>query len=478
MRAVSLPAWVSGTPRVLPHRSPDQPLLRRTRFRLLAWSALSTFVALLILGSVIYAAVATSLAEASVVQLRSRAESLSNAIASAEAAGKMGLVGGEADIVVSDPGKQGIVFGGVTSGTLGMIMAQVPPGFPDTKRQVAFDQTTVEPPGGTGAGEKSIALGPDEALAIDDEGVAAARRGQTVLHELSANGAPVRVLSQPFSQGGTTGVIQVVGDRTSEVQTLQVLLIVLVAGAVLVLAAALGVGYVYSGRALVPIRESLRRQREFAADASHELRTPLTVVRTSLEHLRRHPEQSVAAAGETIGGIEVEVTRLTALVDDLLLLARTDSGGLEIERNPVDLAEAALEAVDGLASVAGARSTRVELDLEPIAVVGDRARLRQLVSLLLDNALRHGPGGQLIHVRIRGTSAAAVVEVDDQGPGILPRDLPHIFDRFYRAAGAPPGGTGLGLAIAHWIAERHGGSIRAENLPDRGARFTVTLPAG
>jgi signal transduction histidine kinase len=436
-------------------------------------------VALLVLGSAIYIAVASTLADASVAQLRSRALSLSAALAMA---GK--LPAGEGDaLLVSDPGRPGIMLGGQTSGTLGVVMEASTGGS-------VFSRKVTAPANGDGAAARGVSIEPgvgsiqkvvppdaDMLLSVDEVGLEAARNGQTTLREVSLNGTRVRVLSQPYESDGVRYVIQVVGDRTSEVQTLGVLLVVLIGGAVLVLIAALGVGHVYSGRALVPIRESLRRQREFAADASHELRTPLAVVRASVDHLRRHPEQSVAASGETIDDIDEEVTRLTALVDDLLLLARTDSGGIDIERNRVDLAEAALEAVDGLTGVADSRNTRVELELQPIEVTGDQARLRQLVSLLVDNALRHGPGGQLVRVRIRNAQSAAVVEVEDEGPGIRPEDLPHIFDRFYRAAEAPSGGTGLGLAIAAWITERHGGSIRAENLPDQGARFTVTLPA-
>ena len=312
---------------------------------------------------------------------------------------------------------------------------------------------------------------------MDPAGLVAAQTGRTVINELVVDGTPLRVLSQSFVSGGTTFLVQVIGDRTSEQRTLGVLLVVLAGGSLLVLVAALAVGYVLSGRALVPIRESLRRQRAFAADASHELRTPLAIVRTSVEHLRRHPEAQVADVGGTIEDIDAGVTRLTDIVDELLLLARADSGVAEIERRDVELAELALEAVEGMNGAATAKDSRIELEVEPVELVGDPARLRQLISLLIDNALRHGPAGQRVLVRLRATPGGATIEVDDEGPGIAPADLPHLFERFYRGEGAPPGGTGLGLAIASWIVDRHGGSIRAENLPTRGARFTVQ-PAG
>jgi signal transduction histidine kinase len=453
-------------------RSPDQPLLRRTRLRFMGWSAGVTLVALVLVGTAIYSAVAASLAEASTDQLRSRAADMSTAVS----AGKRAILdGGNAAFVVSDPGKPGIVFGGESSGTLGIVTVPVPgPDQPGIGGGVSA-------PVGSGPtrsdviktlGSGAIALSP-----VDPIGMREAMAGITVVHEADLDGTPVRVLSEGFSSGGVDYVVQVIGDRTSEQRTLGIILAVLGIGSLLVLGAALAVGYVLSGRALVPIRDSLRRQREFAADASHELRTPLTLVRTSVEHLRRHPDAHVLDVGATIDDIDDGVGRLTGLVDDLLLLARTDSGAVEVERVPVELADVALEAVEGLSGVARTKSARIDLDVEPVVIDGDPARLRQLTSLLVDNALRHGPSGQQIHVRVRSTPAGASLEVDDEGPGIPPADLAHVFERFYRGAEAPTGGSGLGLAIAQWIVERHGGSIRAENLPERGARFMVTLPA-
>jgi signal transduction histidine kinase len=110
-------------------------------------------------------------------------------------------------------------------------------------------------------------------------------------------------------------------------------------------------------------------------------------------------------------------------------------------------------------------------------VSGDPARLRQLVTILIDNAIRHSPVGGEVRVAIRPDGSGATVSVADQGPGITASDLPHVFDRFWRAPGAPAGGTGLGLAIAKWIAERHDGSVLAASPPTGGALFEVRLPA-
>jgi signal transduction histidine kinase len=116
------------------------------------------------------------------------------------------------------------------------------------------------------------------------------------------------------------------------------------------------------------------------------------------------------------------------------------------------------------------------VDPEPVQLTGDPARLRQLATILIDNAIRHSPAGGEVRVTVRSFEDEAQLSVADEGPGIRPDDLPHVFDRFWRAAGAPAGGTGLGLAIAKWIAERHAGSITASNGANGGALFVVRLP--
>ncbi|MEO5918620.1 MAG: HAMP domain-containing sensor histidine kinase, partial [Candidatus Limnocylindrales bacterium] len=277
--------------------------------------------------------------------------------------------------------------------------------------------------------------------------------------------------------------LQVFQDRTAEARTLGVLLFVLLGGGIAVVIAAAGVGVLYSRRALVPIRASLasqrlalRRQREFAADASHELRTPLTVVRTSLDHLRRHPEAPVNQVGSALDDIGAEVDHLTRLVEELLLLARSDSGAVTLERTQVDLGDIAASSASSLVSVASARGVTVTVDPEPATVLGDEARLRQLVQILVDNAIAHSPQGSTVRVAVRRHGPAASLTVEDEGSGIRDKDLPRVFERFWRAAGAPSGGAGLGLAIADWIVTAHGGTVTASNRETGGARFIAHLP--
>ena len=294
---------------------------------------------------------------------------------------------------------------------------------------------------------------------------------------------PVRVLTDPVTFRGRQLFIQIVGDRTTEERTLQILVLVLVVGGAIALLVASGVGAAYANRALVPIRQSLmnqrealRRQREFAADASHELRTPLTVIRASVDDLERHPD---APGGHGRERADRHPRRGRPHDGDGRRPAAAGAVGFRGRRTRARPARPGRHRVDGgvRADPAG-RGTRGQLVVDPVPaeITGDPARLRQLVAILVDNAIRHAPSGSRVDVRVRTDGGDAVVVVEDQGPGIRAEDLPRVFDRFYRGAGAPGGGTGLGLAIAAWIVERHGGRIAAANRDGGGARFTVRLP--
>ncbi len=187
---------------------------------------------------------------------------------------------------------------------------------------------------------------------------AAAAGGAKVIQTTDLGTTPVRILTQTVAVPNRgTYTIQIVQDRTTEQQTLQVIAFVLIVGGVLVLVVSFGFGTVYARRALVPIRKSLasqrsalRRQREFAADASHELRTPLTVIRSSVEHLERHRDEPVASVGSALEDIDDEVRHMTSIVEDLLLLARSDSGAVALERVPVDLADVAADGASAMGS--------------------------------------------------------------------------------------------------------------------------------
>jgi two-component system sensor histidine kinase CiaH len=425
----------------------DARLMRRVRRRLVAWSAGSTLVLLLILGSALYFSVDASLAASGVAQLDQQAAAVRGFVTRAGGQGPPGPGGGGH----RDPPIGRAEFGGPGSGTISIVLDSA---------------------GSFVGGEPSDPTGLPVAAGVD-----AARAGAVDVRLASVNGAPVRVRSEKVTVSGEPRIIQVIQDRTAEERTLTTLLLVLVGGGLAALAVAAAFGFLYAGRALVPIRESLRRQREFTADASHELRTPLTIVRASVEHLRRHRDRPVAEVGDALGDIESEVGHLTDLVDDLLLLARSDSEVIQLRHEPVDLAEVAGEALQRLRGHAEEVGVKLRLDAAPAPVSGDADRLRQLVAILIDNAIRHSPAGGTVMVAINGEGRPRV-SVEDEGGGIKPDDLPHVFDRFWRAADAPSGGTGLGLAIAAWIAEHHGGAIVPSNRPSGGACFELQLPRG
>jgi signal transduction histidine kinase len=172
--------------------------------------------------------------------------------------------------------------------------------------------------------------------------------------------------------------------------------------------------------------------------------------------------------------VDAEAVRLGALVDDLLALARTDAGAADLDLADIDLAEIAADAMAPMQALAATRGASLELDVAPAPLPGDAARLRRLVTVLVDNAIRHGREGGRVRVTVR----PGRLVVEDDGPGIPAELRGRIFERFWRGADASPGGSGLGLAIAGWIAERHGGRILVGDSRFGGARFEVRLPHG
>ncbi|MGD0018227.1 MAG: HAMP domain-containing sensor histidine kinase [Candidatus Limnocylindrales bacterium] len=359
-----------------------------------------------------------------------------------------------------------------------------PYGFTVVGPRAGLIPILVDPQGNVGVGHGL----PQRPPGLPDKASLAAVTGpnDVDMREITApDGTPYRVISFfSGSQRYSNYKVQWAQNRTAELDLLNTLALVLLGGGLIALLASVLAGYLYAGRALVPVKASierrqaaLQRQREFTANASHELRTPLTVIRASVEDLRRNRRSRVDEVGEALDDIDAEVRHVTALVEDMLLLARTDSGVVQLERVPLDLANTASEAVSLLASLGVERGVAVTLDPLLAPISGDPLRLRQLVTILVDNAVRHSRTGSTVEVRVRPEPGAALLEVEDHGPGIKPEDLPRLWERFWRADDAPAGGTGLGLAIAKWIVDQHGGTIGANNREEGGARFWVRLPA-
>ena len=237
------------------------------------------------------------------------------------------------------------------------------------------------------------------------------------------------------------------------------------------------------------LQASFRAQERFVGDASHELRTPLTAIQGNVDVLTRQARHGVGGLANmdltpALYDIRRESDRMRRLLDDLLLLARADASNGPVDttlirRDRVLLNEIAADAVRSAAALASGHTLELEAP-RSVAISGDADRLHQLVMILLDNAIRHTPPPGRIRVAVAATPGGqARIAVRDEGEGIAPEHLPHLFERFYRADGArgrSSGGTGLGLAIAHAICRAHGGEITVTSAPGKGATFLVTLP--
>ncbi|MBX6378393.1 MAG: HAMP domain-containing protein [Clostridia bacterium] len=223
------------------------------------------------------------------------------------------------------------------------------------------------------------------------------------------------------------------------------------------------------------VERALEAQRRFVADASHALRTPLTTIRGNADLLRQFPNLSPEDRAATVAQIHAEAERMSRLVNALLALARTDADQ-PLRKSRVDLAPLVREVV--AEATALARGQRLSAAVGgPVEVLGDPDALHQLVLILVENAVQYTPPGGRIDVRLAAENGEARLQVSDTGTGIAAEDLPHIFERFYRADRARRrGGTGLGLAIARGIVERHGGAIEVESTAGVGTTFTVRLP--
>jgi two-component system OmpR family sensor kinase len=236
----------------------------------------------------------------------------------------------------------------------------------------------------------------------------------------------------------------------------------------------------------VAARRSEERMRSFIADASHELRTPLTSIRGFAELYRQGAAGDEDDVRRMMGRIEAEAKRMGVLVEDLLLLARLDQER-PLATDPVDLLALAGDAVHDAQAVAPDRA--ITLDVGPTdpppVVIGDEARLRQVLANLLANAVRYTPAGSPITVTVTtGTgrrlgAPAVTLTVADQGPGLSAEAAARVFERFYRADAArnrSDGGSGLGLAIVAALVTGHGGAVDVDTAPGAGARFVVELP--
>jgi heavy metal sensor kinase len=360
------------------------------------------------------------------------------------------------------------------------------------------------------------------ALPLSATALANAEEGRETFETIPVpDGGPVRVLTWPVMQRGhLVDVVQVAMPLSTVEAARKRFLLVLLGLAPIALAGVAAGGWMLTGRALAPVdvmtatarrigegdlalrvpadgrddelgrlaavlndmlarlERSLATARQLSADAAHELRTPLTILKGEIDvALRGTP--SADEARRVLASLREEVDRLSALVEDLLFLARSDAGAMTLAAEPIDLRAVVDDAVPALHALAEQRHTTLTRtpSPEPLPIHGNPPMLLRVLLNLVDNATRHGGTG--VHVTVAATrdGSSAVLTVADDGVGIAPEDQTRIFDRFYRADRARSGeGTGLGLALVRSIVELHHGTIAVDSAPGRGSRFRVRLP--
>ncbi len=325
--------------------------------------------------------------------------------------------------------------------------------------------------------------------------------------------ADLRVVHRRFEVDGQAFDLDVGTSISGVEHTLDLLRLLLLSLSPLVIGLACAGGYWLSGRALKPVKditaaalnisiENLSRRlpvpatgdeladltevlntmlgrlegavktlSQFVADASHEFRTPLAVIKTTAELALRRA-RSPEAYRDSLQEIAVEAERMTVLVEDLLILARSDAGVADMPLSPLDLSEVVRDVLAEMRNLAEFRRIRVQAVLDKVMISGNRAALHRAFLVLLDNALKYSAEGGEVIV----TLADGSIEIKDFGAGIGQEDLPHIFKRFYQADRArSQGGYGLGLSLAETIVKAHGGSIEVSSVPGEGSSFRVVL---
>lgn len=319
----------------------------------------------------------------------------------------------------------------------------------------------------------------------------AAREGPTRdAHVTRTEGASetriIRAYATPFRVGADS-LIAIAGADEVEIEDKYASLIATfgTAAVIAILLVALG-GWLLARQSTAPVERSIQHMRRFMADAAHELRTPLTVLRSRAEVTLQRPREAEDYV-QAMNGIEREAARLGRIVEDLLMLARADAGERPIERQRLFLDDVALDAAEAAGAMAERRRVRLEVgELDEAPIEGDPALLRQLLIILLDNAIKYTPADGIVRVAVKVDSTSVTMAVSDTGIGIPAKHLPFVFDRFYRAdaarsreearASSTSEGVGLGLSIARWIAQQHGATLTLASHPGQGTTATVIFP--
>lgn len=307
----------------------------------------------------------------------------------------------------------------------------------------------------------------------------AAKVGQITVERDTPNDATLRLHALRFRlTSGRTLVAVAVADKVELEDGYADLIAAFAAAAFVALVLVAAGGFLLVRKSTAPIERSMIFMRRFMADAAHELRTPITVLRTRAEVALQQPRDA-AHYVSALHGVEAEARRLGGIVDSLLVLARADSGERQIERERFFLDDVAIDAAGAERLVAREKGVEVTVEeFEEAPVVGDPSLVRQLIMILLDNAVKFTDRGGEVRVRVSLRQGAPTFMVEDAGIGIKAEELPRVFQRFFRGetARSRTDGAGLGLSIASWIAREHGAEISLTSELGHGTKVVVTFP--
>jgi len=309
-------------------------------------------------------------------------------------------------------------------------------------------------------------------------------RRRTTAHEfglVTVAGGGARLDLAPVQYGAESFVVAAAQSLAPQEETLANLRTAMLATApAALLVAALG-GYFLARKNLAPVARSFTEQRRFMADASHELRTPVAILQGELDVTLSRDDRNAADYRESLEVMHKTVRRLTRIVRDLFLLARSDAGDIPVKREPLYAGDLVSQTARAYKNLAAERGVALVAECEDdLLIDGDEDLLQRMIGNLLENAIRHTEPGREVRVRCLQDGTLARVEVCDEGPGVPPELREQIFERFFRVDPARTGmngsGAGLGLPIARWIAEVHGGTLRLERSGPEGSTFVGVLP--
>ncbi|MBP1925694.1 signal transduction histidine kinase [Sedimentibacter acidaminivorans] len=291
------------------------------------------------------------------------------------------------------------------------------------------------------------------------------------------SGINYRIYTKYFDTNSGPGIVQVFQNTINEEiiwSFLKTVLLLFGSTGMLIL---LCISYIFTGKALKPVKDTWKRQKEFIADASHELRTPLTVIQTNLDVVLSDDEGTVEENEMWLDNAYSETRVMAKLIDQLLTLAKADSNDEKLDISEISLTEIIENICANMDIIAKNKDIDFELiNNEDILIKGDYDKIRRMIVILIDNAIKYTESGK-VTVKLYTEKNKKVLTVEDTGIGISKYDMDRIFDRFYRADKARhrEGGTGLGLSIAKWIADIHKFSLTVESVMDEGTKFTLKM---